>query len=99
MNGGTSPRAGCENKELRVIGAFPSDARDAGIFTHDAGNHDSTRHAACLQLLAKRLLRAVAMSLNSKKIQTIGIRIRSGSLMVSIQGGHCSVQSIQKAAA
>jgi hypothetical protein len=89
-----------QNKRLRDPREYHLARPQRAIFISDATNHDSSRHAAKLQLLAKRVLLLIAMSLNSKKILTIGIRIRSVSqLRVSIQGGHCSVQSIQKVAA
>jgi hypothetical protein len=45
------------------IGAFPTTA----IFIRALNVHDSPRHAAGTQLLAKRVLRTVAISLNSEK--------------------------------
>jgi hypothetical protein len=67
------------HNELRALRAARCDGNTCPLFTGDTTNHDSPRHAACLQLLAKRVLLLIAISLNSKKIQTIGIRIRFGS--------------------
>ena len=68
-----------QNKELRALAACWDGGNIDGLFISEATTHDSSRHAAKLQLLAKRLLLLIAMSLNSKKILTIGIRIRTGS--------------------
>jgi hypothetical protein len=70
---------GNQNKGLHFSNHSVIDLSRAPDFSRDTTNLGSSRHAAKLQLLAKRLLLLIAMSLNSKKILTIGIRIRSGS--------------------
>ena len=66
--------SGKPNNELQSFGGLKDSRCRHRILIRGTTFHDSPRHAAALQLLAKRLLRAFAIPLHSKKILTIGIR-------------------------
>ena len=94
----TAARSIKRNNKLQSIGKGPYEGVRVGVLIRGTTFHDLPRHAAALQLLAKRLLRAFAILLHSKKILTIGIR-NTSTVVVFYTGGHCSVQSIEKVAA
>jgi len=66
--------SGKPNNELQSFGGLKDSRCRHRILIRGTTFHDSPRHAATLQLLAKRLLRGFAIPLHSKKILTIGIR-------------------------
>ena len=66
--------SGKPNNELQSFGGLKDSRCRHRILIRGTTFHDSPRHAAALQLLAKRLLRAFAIPLHSKKILTIGSR-------------------------
>src|SRR5262245_11652292 len=73
--------------ELRADRAAPERPAASAIFTSAATNHGSPRHESTPQLLERWLLLVDAMSLNSKKIRTIGFRITRSSEEFLYRGG------------
>jgi hypothetical protein len=57
---------------LQPVKGIGGQRRQRIILIRDATFHDSPRHAARAQLLAKRLLLVRVISLHSKRILTIG---------------------------